>query len=244
MIIEQRPKILLFSLASGAVHIVALAFLVAPLLTSNISIGPLENSKPLQISLQAITSPLTHSETDTQLVQTANQPESRAAVSAATPKNNFTQKEVREINPGIIKQEKIPERHEPAEKIIEPASTNVALEDTSTVAVTLHQEDKERSAEQHANIQEKLDAVFDKYFSYPSFAVRRGWQGTVEIALRIEANGKLSNMRVIKTSGYRYLDQDALTTLSKADHINGLDAWLAGRHFDTTLPVEYRLTGG
>lgn len=96
----------------------------------------------------------------------------------------------------------------------------------------------------NAMIRERLNALINIHKKYPPFAIRRGWQGTVELGLRVEADGKLSRVRVLKTSGYRILDEAALTMLTSADHLNGIEAWLNGHYFDTTLPVEYRLTGG
>ena len=95
-----------------------------------------------------------------------------------------------------------------------------------------------------AMIRKKLSALIERNFSYPRFAIKRGWEGTVELGLRVEANGKLSNVRVVKTSGYSILDEAALTALTETNYINGLDAWMAGNHFDTTLPVKYQLVGG
>lgn len=95
-----------------------------------------------------------------------------------------------------------------------------------------------------ALIRKKLSAFVERNFRYPRFAVKRGWEGTVELGLRVEANGRLSNVRIVKTSGYSILDEAALTTLTETDYINGLEAWLAGNYFDTTLPVKYQLVGG
>jgi len=95
-----------------------------------------------------------------------------------------------------------------------------------------------------AIIHKKLNALVEKNFRYPRFAVKRGWQGTVELGLRIEPDGKLSHVRIIKTSGYGILDNAALNTLTEASTINGLETWLAGNYFDTTLPVKYQLIGG
>ena len=98
--------------------------------------------------------------------------------------------------------------------------------------------------QKNAVIHKRLNALVESNFQYPRFAIKRGWEGTVELGLRIEANGRLSNVHVVKTSGYSILDEAALSTLSQANFINGLDAWLAGNYFDTTLPVKYKLVGG
>ena len=96
----------------------------------------------------------------------------------------------------------------------------------------------------NAMIHEKLVALINIRKKYPTFAARRGWQGTVQLGLRIESNGKFSQVRVLKTSGYSILDEAALTMLTSANHLNGVEVWLDGSYFDTMLPVEYQLIGG
>lgn len=99
-------------------------------------------------------------------------------------------------------------------------------------------------ATRNAVIRKKLNALITRNFSYPTFARKRGWQGTVKLGLRIEANGKLTQVRIVKTSGYSILDQAALTTLTQTNYIKGIESWLAGNYYDTTLPVKYQLIDG
>jgi protein TonB len=48
---------------------------------------------------------------------------------------------------------------------------------------------------------------------YPHEAMRRGEQGVVKLQFTVGANGKLVGSAVIKSSGFRELDQAALTAL-------------------------------
>lgn len=79
------------------------------------------------------------------------------------------------------------------------------------------------------------------YFSYPVLAQRRNWQGEVQLGLRVGADGQLSNIHIIKSSGYSILDRAAIKSLKQIAAIPGASDWLHGRHFDTVMPVEYRL---
>jgi len=88
-----------------------------------------------------------------------------------------------------------------------------------------------------------LDAL-QPYFHYPVLARRRGWEGTVQVGLRVHANGRISDVRIIETSHHAVLDRAALDCLASIGQLPGAVAWLDGRDSDIVLPVEYRLTDG
>ena len=80
------------------------------------------------------------------------------------------------------------------------------------------------------------------YFHYPLLARRRGWEGTVRVGLRISADGKISQLRIVETSHHAVLDEAAIECLRKVRQMPGTLAWMDGRDSDIVLPVEYRLT--
>jgi len=82
------------------------------------------------------------------------------------------------------------------------------------------------------------------YFTYPLMARRNGWEGQVQVGLRVEADGRLSHVRIAHSSGYRTLDSAALTALNRVSTLPEAAGWLDGRHFDMVLPIEYRLIDG
>lgn len=82
------------------------------------------------------------------------------------------------------------------------------------------------------------------HFQYPLIARLRGWQGLVKVGVRVEADGTLSHLRVIETSGYSILDDNSLRTVRAIAHVPRAAGWLQGRHVDLVLPVKYRLTQG
>ena len=90
----------------------------------------------------------------------------------------------------------------------------------------------------------QLRDALTPYFAYPMLARRNGWQGRVQIGLRVEADGRLSHVRIAHSSGYRLLDNAALATLNRINTLPDAASWLDGRHFDMVLPIEYHLIDG
>ena len=91
------------------------------------------------------------------------------------------------------------------------------------------------------HLQSLLHAAFETHFIYPALARRQGWQGRVQVALRVEADGRFSQLRVLRSSGHASLDQDALQTLERIGHLAQARLWLGGRAMQVELPVVYRL---
>ena len=79
--------------------------------------------------------------------------------------------------------------------------------------------------------------------NYPAIARRKGWQGIVRLELRIEADGRISNLQIDATSGYSVLDEAALQSLQLAN-VPDATQWLGGKAIDLVVPVEYRLIDG
>lgn len=100
----------------------------------------------------------------------------------------------------------------------------------------------DRGDERRRNhLQSLLRAAFEAEFIYPSLARRQGWQGRVQIALRVEADGRFSELRVLKSSGHASLDHDAVRTLQRIGQLAEARLWLDGRAMRVELPVIYRL---
>lgn len=75
---------------------------------------------------------------------------------------------------------------------------------------------------------------------YPAIARRKGWQGIVQLELHIEPDGRISSLRIDKTSGYPVLDDAAAQALQLAS-LPDAGRWLNGQATDLVVPVEYRL---
>jgi len=50
---------------------------------------------------------------------------------------------------------------------------------------------------------------------YPTLARRRGWEGTVQLSVRVLENGQVGDIMVIKSSGHSLLDKTALETVKQ-----------------------------
>lgn len=50
---------------------------------------------------------------------------------------------------------------------------------------------------------------------YPAAAIRRGYQGTVLLEVLVDKNGRVSDLRVFKSSGYPILDRIAATSVKE-----------------------------
>ncbi|MFO0155650.1 MAG: energy transducer TonB [Alphaproteobacteria bacterium] len=60
---------------------------------------------------------------------------------------------------------------------------------------------------------EALDAARNRRPAYPEMSRRRGQEGTVMLELRVDANGRVTEVRVVESSGFSALDAAALETL-------------------------------
>ncbi len=100
---------------------------------------------------------------------------------------------------------------------------------------------KTQAAAQSQRVSRLLRRRFMAHFRYPELARRRGWQGDVRVGLRVEADGRLSHLRVLRSSGYSALDRAAVRALRDIGAIPEAAIWLHGRALDLQLPVEYRI---
>jgi len=91
------------------------------------------------------------------------------------------------------------------------------------------------------NLLAELHSAFAARFVYPPLARLHGWQGRVRIGLTIEADGRLSELRVLSSSGYAILDRDAVQTLARIGTLPLTRTQLEGRSRRLELPVIYRL---
>lgn len=70
---------------------------------------------------------------------------------------------------------------------------------------------------------------------YPKIARQRGYQGTVDIKVILDPSGKIADAKIVKSSGYRLLDNAALEAVRKSKFDNtGIS--------EQTLQFEFKLT--
>ncbi|MFQ5935620.1 MAG: energy transducer TonB [Acidiferrobacterales bacterium] len=100
---------------------------------------------------------------------------------------------------------------------------------------------KNASQVAQALIRGRLRTDLARYFYYPVIARRHGWQGRVRVAFTVQPDGRLTDLRVTHSSGYRVLDQSALKALRKVGNLAEAREWLKGQSAQIELPVIYRL---
>lgn len=106
---------------------------------------------------------------------------------------------------------------------------------------TSHGADELTSAARYHRVRDELLLALLPHFDYPPLARRRGWQGRVRIGLLVKADGDLSGIHLIESSGYALLDKAAIKNVSQLRNVPAAGRWLNGRNLDVILPVTYRL---
>ena len=86
-----------------------------------------------------------------------------------------------------------------------------------------------------------IQKLANQYSVYPEIARRRGEQGELEVIFYIGADGKLKNLDIMKSSGYKALDRQALEMVRKGLDALPVPASLRGREFKIVIPVEFKL---
>ncbi len=71
---------------------------------------------------------------------------------------------------------------------------------------------------------------------YPERARRMGWEGKVTISFVVEENGSIDNIRIVNSSGFTVLDENAKEAVARTNFKRKVPVRLV-----VLLPVEYRL---
>jgi TonB family protein len=135
--------------------------------------------------------------------------------------------------------------------VAKPAMTNTTLftviekstAEKNRLVADNHLRRGESSLISKTKIVNYLQQQLAQYFSYPYIAVKRGWQGTVLLQFRIEANGDIKKIHIQKSSGYSILDRSAIKSLSRVGRIPIAD-WLDNTVTNLELPVEFKFNEG
>lgn len=94
-----------------------------------------------------------------------------------------------------------------------------------------------------ATLISKIKTKFTRYFKYPKFAQRKGWQGKVDLGFYISKHGDISDIYIKHSSGYKVLDQAAYDSLAKIKNIT-VTNWPFNIKQQFNLPVIYKLYEG
>jgi len=102
-------------------------------------------------------------------------------------------------------------------------------------------QDQLNSAARFRRVRAALQEALLPRFDYPSVARRRGWQGRVRVGLHVEADGDLTRIHLVESSGHTLLDRAALKNVTELRNVPAATQWLDGLDMDMILPVRYQL---
>jgi len=228
-----------FLVASGALHLALFAAWPVPTRTLVPGAAPRGPSLELRLGVASTSAPGTGDATVRPVSRV------RASVGPRRPRDRrLAPREARAAGAP----RRIVARHPQVARVAEPAypaypeSARPAPSRPARPAVAARAGGGGASAAQF--LRASLLRLLGEHFAYPWIARRRGWEGEVRLALRVGAAGRVSDLRVVKTSGYAILDRAALRSARRIRAVPEAARWLRGRHLDIVVPVEYRLVNG
>ena len=89
----------------------------------------------------------------------------------------------------------------------------------------------------------RINEEAERHKVYPRVAIDNVWQGEVVLAMAIGDDGRITSLRVTKSSGHRVLDDQALEMFARATPRVRMPAALRGREFELELRAVFRLDG-
>jgi protein TonB len=147
---------------------------------------------------------------------------------------------------------KTADQHSPSRSQPSPASDRAQPEntlaqqspplpdETSTTTASETGSDTEKEISNH--MLGLIRRSIQEHFVYPPFAQQQGWEGEVLVSLQLNAEGEILDIRMVRSSGYRILDEDALLILQRIGSIPHAGTWLHGQQYSALIPIIYRLS--
>lgn len=87
----------------------------------------------------------------------------------------------------------------------------------------------------------RLATWLARHERYPTQARRLRQEGTVQVTITVDHNGRVISKRIIQSSGHELLDREAQAMLERASPLPRLPACLGGSSLTITLPVDFDL---
>jgi periplasmic protein TonB len=87
----------------------------------------------------------------------------------------------------------------------------------------------------------ELAGAARRFRIYPALARSRGWEGVAEVSIAVHAGVPSPSVKLVKSSGYEVLDEQALDMLSRAVAATPLPESLQGRSFVVPMPIRFSL---
>jgi periplasmic protein TonB len=86
-----------------------------------------------------------------------------------------------------------------------------------------------------------LSRLIAQHQRYPRIARMRGWEGTVQVGIRLAPGERVQQVRIERSSGHDVLDAQALEMVGAALPFPPAPKTLAERDFVVTVPIVFRL---
>lgn len=130
---------------------------------------------------------------------------------------------------------------EALEQIVAPSAQDEAWLQEPVKSATQPQPSPELVEGHGAATEAKPQAVRNRPPAYPWLARMQGWEGTVVLQVRVEPDGRASQVKIANSSGHPALDQVAQQAVSQWEFLPGTRG---GRPAGSTVkvPVRFRLT--
>lgn len=92
-------------------------------------------------------------------------------------------------------------------------------------------------------VRTRLVADLNRFINpYPSVAKGHAWEGQVVLGVTVETDGRLSDIRILRSSGNSVLDRHAVDSLRKVQQFHVASGWRLPASLPLELPVTYDLT--
>jgi len=86
-----------------------------------------------------------------------------------------------------------------------------------------------------------ISAYVAEHKTYPSVAMRRGWQGKAKVQVSFSGKNTIDEIVIKDSSGHKVLDDQAVEMVRKACAAMGLPEKLRGRAFVLVVPIDFKL---
>ncbi|MDR1608832.1 MAG: energy transducer TonB [Deltaproteobacteria bacterium] len=85
----------------------------------------------------------------------------------------------------------------------------------------------------------QISRRLNQYKKYPTAAMSRGLKGVVKVSFRVNANGRVSIARMVASSGFAVLDDEALALLKRCSPFPPIPKDLGLNDLDLSVPISF-----
>ena len=137
----------------------------------------------------------------------------------------------------VIKEKRPVIPKEQTQKKEEPNSTKPK----ERAVETTDQDIKNAGVEAQNDFSRELAIHIAKFKKYPRIAARRGWQGEVVLEVELTGKGQLIKKKVMKSSGHKPLDTEAMKMIDRAVPFPAPPSILSESTFTILVPISFTL---